>query len=505
VPLIPSLEIDPASRDLRINGELVAIGARAFDVLVHLNNCADRVVSKQELLENVWGGLTVEEGNLTVQISALRKVLGPRAIATVPGVGYKLATGTEPMKAQAQAGPELPDIPSIAVLPFANLTGVPGQDYLVDGIGTELIAALTKVPGLFVIAATSSFAYRGRAVQLADVGRELGVRYVLEGSVQKAGTRLRVAVQLVEAATGRSIWSERFTGELDDIFDLQDHLTESVAAAIEPTLRAAEALRSREKPKKDLRAYDLCLQVERVIRFTSKPEDFTRAFTLIDDAVSLDPGYAYARALRCWAYTIAAGGRFIKTQDARHVVPDAYALMDSGTDDAITLTYAGHAAAYLDKGAEVGLVALRKAKSLNPNSVAVLCSSGWLKSYVGQFDAALEDIRRALRLNPLDPNHGFVRSALGPILIGLGRVEEAIAVLEQSYHEAPKYGSTVFQLILLYWQAGRMEDARRMGREFIQINPDMTLRYTLETTPFKHGPYLQLIREALPACGIPEG
>jgi tetratricopeptide (TPR) repeat protein len=312
-------------------------------------------------------------------------------------------------------------------------------------------------------------------------------------------------VQLVEAGTGRSIWSERFTGGLDGIFDLQDRLTESVAAAIEPTLRAAEALRSREKPKKDLRAYDLCLQVEPMMRFTAKPEEFARAFALLDEAVALDPGYAYARALRCWAYTIAAGGRFIKTQDARHILPDAYALMDSGTGDAITLTYAGHAAAFLDKGAEVGLVALRKAKSLNPNSVAVLCSSGWLHAYVGQFETALEDINRALRLNPLDPNHGFVRSALGPILLGLGRVDEAVTMLEESYHEAPGYGSTVFSLMHCYWRAGRFEDARRMGRELLRINPAMTLRYTLETTPFKYEPHLKLFRDAMPACGIPEG
>jgi TolB-like protein len=235
VPLIPSLEIDPASRDLRINGELVAIGARAFDVLVHLNNCSDRVVSKQELLEQVWGGLAVEEGNLTVQISALRKVLGPRPSRRCRGWATSSRRGeTDDAQARWPGAPGYPVARRAAL--FANLTAKPDQDYLVDGIVTELIAALTKVPGLFVIAATSSFAYRGRAVQLADVGRELGVRYVLEGSVQQAGTALRITVQLVEADTGRSIWSERFTGALDDIFDLQDRLTENVAAAIEPTL-----------------------------------------------------------------------------------------------------------------------------------------------------------------------------------------------------------------------------------------------------------------------------
>jgi TolB-like protein len=497
------IDISAATREVRIDGTAVALGARAYDVLAYLDAHSDRVVSKAELLEQVWGGLAVEEGNLTVQISTLRKALGPKAIATVPGMGYKLAVEAKPDA--RPDGPALPDIPSLAVLPFSNLTAKPDQDYLVDGIVTELIAALTKVPGLFVIAATSSFAYRGRAVQLADVGRELGVRYVLEGSVQQAGTALRITVQLVEADTGRSIWSERFTGALDDIFDLQDRLTENVAAAIEPTLRAAEAIRSRDKPQQDLRAYDLCLRVEPMLLFTAKPDEFRRAFALLDEAVARDPGYAYARALRVWAYTMAAGGRFISPAEAAHVLPDAYEILESGTTDSLVLTHAAHGIAYLDHGAEQALVVIRKAKALNPNSVTVLGASGWIHAYLGQFEAALEDIERALRINPLDPNNGFVRTALGPTLIGLGRTEEAVTMLEQSYHEAPTYGSTLFILLHAYWQLGRIDEAKRMASELLQVRPDLTLRYTLETTPFKHPPYLQLFRDAHLATGIPEG
>ncbi len=496
-----SFDVRADRREVVVDGAVTPLGARAFDVLAQLDAHADRVVTKQELLEQVWGGLAVEEGNLTVQISALRKVLGAGAIATVPGVGYKLTRGALPT---ITAGPALPDTPSLAVLPLANLTGQPGQEYLVDGIASELISALTKIPGLFVIAATSSFAYKGRAVQLPDVGRELGVRYVLEGSVQQAGQTLRISVHLVEADTGRAIWSERFTGETNDIFTLQDRLTESVAAAIEPTLRSAEALRSREKPQKDLRAYDLCLQVEPLMRFTAKPADFIRAFALLDEAIALDPGYAHARALRCWAYTIAAGGRFISVKDCQHVVPDAHALLQSGTNDALTLTYAGHALAYLARGAEIGLPALRRAKALNPNSVTVLCSSGWLHTYVGEFETALADIERALRLNPLDPNHGFVRSALGPILIGLGRVDEAISMIEASYHEAPGYGSTVFVLMIAYWAAGRVEDARRMAGELAVIRPELTVTETLAVSPYKHAPHLALFRDALIGTGFPD-
>ncbi len=495
--------LDAKTRELHVDGNLVPLGARAFDVLAFLATHQDRVVSKQELLETVWGGLAVEEGNLSVQISTLRKLLGASAIATVPGVGYKLTAGDDP--AQAAPGPDLPDIPSLAVLPFVNLTGQASQDYFVDGIVTELIGALSKISGLFTIAATSSFAYKGHAVHLPDVGQELGVRYVLEGSIQQSGQALRISLQLAEAVTGRAIWSERFAGTLDEIFELQDRLTENVAAAIEPTLRSAEAIRSREKPRNDLRAYDLCLQVEPIIRFTSKPADFARAFDLLDQAVTLDPDYAYAKALRCWAYTGACGGRFISVKDAAHILPDAYELLNSGTNDAAILTYAAHTVAYLDKGAEIGLVAIRRAKSLNPNSVSTLCSSGWIHAYLGQFETALVDIERALRLNPLDPSHGFAREAFGPIMLGLGRTDDAITMLEQSYFEAPTYGSTVFSLLCGYWRAGRLDDAKRMGRELLQINPEITLRYTLDSTPFKYPPYLQLFEDAMPACGIPEG
>lgn len=498
----PPVTLDIAGRRVTVDGTPIALGARAFDVLAYLDTHRDRVVSKAELLDAVWGGLTVEEGNLSVQISALRKALGPGAIATVPGVGYKLTLDEAP--APAPVGPALPDTPSLAVLPFANLTGQPGQEYLVDGIATELIGALTKISGLFTIAATSSFVYRGRAVHLADVGRELGVRYVLEGSVQQAGASLRISVQLVEAGSGRAIWSDRFTGTTGEIFELQDRLTESVAAAIEPTLRAAEAIRSREKPQKDLRAYDICLQVEPLMRFNAKPADFTRAFALLDEAIALDPGYAHARALRCWAYTIAAGGRFIPVEDCQHVVPEARALIDSGTNDAVTLAYAGHTLAYLARGAEIGLPALRRAKVLNPNSVTVLCSSGWLHAYVGQFETALADIERALRLNPLDPSTGFVRSALGPILLGLGRTDEAIGMVEQSYHEAPGYGSIVFILMHAYWTAGRIAEARTMAERLVAIKPDITIRSTLAVQPFKHPPYLAQLEAMMRACGLPE-
>jgi TolB-like protein len=254
----PTLAIDATARAITLDGTPVTLGARAFDVLAHLDANRDRVVSKAELLETVWGGLSVEEGNLTVQISALRKVLGAKAIATVPGVGYKLTFGLEPEK--DHEGPPLPDKPSLVVLPFANLSGTPENDYLVDGLITDIIASLSRLSALYVIAASTSFRFKGQPVDVADVGRQLGVRYAVEGSVQQAGPMLRVTVQLVEAATGRTIWSERFTGTTENVFDLQDEIAARVAGAVEPKLMFAEAGLSQAKPTEDLGAYDLVLR-----------------------------------------------------------------------------------------------------------------------------------------------------------------------------------------------------------------------------------------------------
>jgi TolB-like protein len=252
------LDILSDQRTALLDGAELSLGARAFDVLAYLHAHADRVVAKAELLDHVWSGMIVEEGNLSVQIAGLRKALGKEAIKTVPGVGYRLTLGARAEPAQ-DPGPDVPEIPSLAVLPFANLTGAEGRDFLVDGIVTEIIAALSRVSGFFVISSTSSFTYKGRAVDLAQVGRELGVRYVVEGSIQQAGDRLRIFTQLVEAVSGHTIWQNRFDGQVSEIFDLQDQIAEEVAGALEPKLIWAEAARTRTKPTDSLSAYESVL------------------------------------------------------------------------------------------------------------------------------------------------------------------------------------------------------------------------------------------------------
>ncbi|MEM9755250.1 MAG: winged helix-turn-helix domain-containing protein, partial [Pseudomonadota bacterium] len=277
------VEIDRDRRRVTVDGRAVALGARAFDVLRLLADHSGDVVSKAQILDTVWGGLAVEEGNLSVQISALRKVLGAGAIATVPGIGYQLVALDAPAQSGPKAAPPpLPDKPSLVVLPFANLTGGDDTDYLVDGIVRDVITALTRISALFVIAATTSFRFKGQAVDLAALGQQLGVRYAVEGSVQKAGDRLRIAVHLVATETGHMIWSEQVDGATTDLFDLQDEIAGRVAGAVEPTLMFAEANRSSRKPTEDLQAYDLVLRaLPHLIRVPTLA-DFRAGIALLD-------------------------------------------------------------------------------------------------------------------------------------------------------------------------------------------------------------------------------
>ena len=268
--------LDPDRRELTRGSEAVAVGPQVFDLLVHLVRNRERVVSKDNLIDAVWGGRIISESTLTSHINAVRKAIGDtgeeqRLVRTIARKGYRFVGDVREADASERADPAkpheplaqalvLPDRPSIAVLPFLNLSGDPAQDYFVDGVVEDIISALSRIGWLFVIARNSSFTYKGRAVDVKQVGRELGVRYILEGSLRKAANRVRITGQLVDAITGANLWSERFDGKIDDIFDLQDQMTTSVVGAIAPRLEHAEIERARHKPTESLDAYDYYLR-----------------------------------------------------------------------------------------------------------------------------------------------------------------------------------------------------------------------------------------------------
>ena len=305
-----------AFRLMRRTGELwrggteVRLTPRAAAVLALLVERAQQVVTKQELLDRVWEGSSVGDEALTSCIQELRRALDddarePRYIETRHRRGYRLIV---PVATATPAALALPDKPSVAVMPFQNMSGDPEQEYFVDGLVEDIITALSRISAFFVMARNSSFTYKGRAVDVRQVGQELGVRYVLEGSVRKAGGRLRITGQLVDTTTGNHIWADRYEGALEDVFDLQDRITSSVVAVIEPKVQQAEIKRAQAKPTENLTAYDLYLHA--FAAHSDYEEDSNNgALALLARAVAIDPRFstAYGLMANCQVHRLNRG------------------------------------------------------------------------------------------------------------------------------------------------------------------------------------------------------
>jgi TolB-like protein len=286
------------------NGESCAVPANRLRSSPRCSICwsrnRERVVSKDDLIENIWGGRIVSESSLTTRINAARTAVADsgasqQVIRTILRKGVRFVAEVREEQVRMEVGsPTLPDKPSIAVLPFANMCGDPGQEYFVDGMVEEIITALSRIRWLFVIARTSSFTYKGQAIDIKQVGRELGVRYVLEGSVRKAGQRVRITAQLIDAVSGVHLWADRFDGSLDDLFELQDTVASSVAGIIEPELQAVEAARSSIRATEDQTAYDLYLRAYAMT--VSSSARIPEALRLMEQTIERDPRYAPALA-----------------------------------------------------------------------------------------------------------------------------------------------------------------------------------------------------------------
>jgi TolB-like protein len=401
-------------------GEPVILGSRALDLLLLLAQRQGEVVSKDALMQAVWQGQAVEEANLTVQVSALRRALDrDRAqgscIQTIPGRGYRFIppiTSFADTAAAAEATAVRPETPSIAVLPFQNMSGDPEQEYFADGMVEEIITALSRIRWLFVIARNSSFTYKARAVDVKQVGRELGVRYVLEGSVRKAADRVRITAQLIEAETGAHLWADHFDGSLEDVFDLQDEVATSVAGVIEPALQAAETARSARRPTPDLTAYDLYLRAYAMT--LASAARIPDALGLVEQAIERDPGYgpALAWAAVCCVRLLHEDRSEDRETDRAKGVDFARRALEAAGEDPATLANAAYALAYFgeDIGAMIALV--DRALALNPSFARGWHLSGVLRQWDGQLDSAIEHVEKSLRLSP--------RARVGPQLLTIG-------------------------------------------------------------------------------------
>jgi adenylate cyclase len=463
------------------------IGINMGDIVVEDGDIFGDGVNVAARLEGLAepGGICV---SVRVQEDAIGKLdlvfedLGEQALKNIarPIRAYRLATGPVATTVQETPALALPDKPSIAVLPFANMSGDPEQEYFADGMVEEIITALSRIRWLFVIARNSSFIYKGQAIDVKQVGRELGVRYVLEGSVRKASGRVRITAQLIDALTGTHLWADRFDGSLEDVFELQDKVASSVAGVIEPTLQAAEIRRSGDRPTSELTAYDFYLRA--LAHWGSRSREHTvQALDLLEQAIAIDPHYgpALSWAAMCHMTLVRDGWAEEPEASRRKGIDLARRALGAGENDPRILVNAANALATFgdatgtfgeDIGAMIGLV--DRALALNPSYARGWFVSGLLRVFAGQHDLAIEHVETSLRLSPRELT-GTPLSLVGLAYLFKHQFEEAAAKLLLAIQDHPSFPSSYRHLAVCYAYMGRLDEARAIVARLRTITPEV--------------------------------
>jgi TolB-like protein/tetratricopeptide (TPR) repeat protein len=521
--------LDPDRRELTRGPERIPVGPKVFDLLVHLVENRDRVVSKDGLLDAVWSGRIVSESTLTSHINAARKAIGDsgrdqRLIRTLARKGFRFVADVSEVQAREgsptgsgipQAEPQRPNGsapatasppgPSIAVLPFVNLSGDPEQEYFADGVVEDIIAALSHIGWLFVSARNSSFTYRGRAVDVKQVGHELGVRYVLEGSVRKAADRVRITGQLIDATSGGHLWAERFEGSLAGIFELQDQVATSVAGAIAPQLERAEIERAKRKPTESLDAYDYYLRGMANMHRGAR-DDIDRALLRFGEATRLDPEFASAYAMAAWCRFWRLVNRWTldRPEEASEGARLARLAIELGRNDAVALTRGGHALAHLTRDIDFGIALLDRALVLNPNLAAAWFLSGYLRVWHGEPDEAVERFSRAMRLSPLDPEMHRMQAGMAMAHLFAGRFDTASSWAERAFRDLPSFLMAVAGIAASHALAGRTEEAQAAMRHLRRLDPALRISALKRWLPIRRPQDLATFADGLRRAGLPE-
>jgi TolB-like protein/class 3 adenylate cyclase/Tfp pilus assembly protein PilF len=492
------------------------VGVNVGDIIIDGDDIFGDGVNIAARVENECepGGVCIS-GNVFEQISgktsfafddlgekSLKNIARPIRLYAAKPVAFP-ATTAKPQIVPGKPLP-LPDKPSIAVLPFQNMSGDPDQEYFADGMVEEITTALSRFHWLFVIARTSTFAYKGRAVDVKQVSRELGVRYLLEGSVRKSGSRVRIIGQLIDATTGAHLWADRFDGSLDNIFELQDQVASGVVGAIDPKLLAAEMARVKRKAPADLNAYDCFLRASDLI-YQWTDESHEEALRLLYQAVKLDPEYAqaYAFASYCfvWRWTT---GRLPNAEygEARRLAREAIRF---GRDDGFSLAWGGSTLAFfaatmaeVKEGADI----VDQALLLNPNLARSWNLSGWVRTFLGQPDLAIEHLERAMRLSPLDFAFHAMEAATAYAHLAAGRYHEAIVWAERALRDQPNQGDALAALAIASARAGNLDSARTAMKRLLQARPHRRVSnfFLPWVTPENRAPVEHILRK----LGMPE-
>jgi TolB-like protein/tetratricopeptide (TPR) repeat protein len=532
--------LDTDRRELRRSGGLVATEPQVFDVLLVLIRERHRVVSKDDLIEVVWHGRIVSESTLASRITEVRHAIGDsgdqqRLIRTVVRKGLRFigevreesgVQGSSDLKSQStdqnsQDHPakaldswlsertsslSLPDKPSIVVLPFTNLSGDPAQDYFADGMVEDITIALGRLPWLFVIGSGSAFTYKNRAVDTRRVGSDLGVRYVLRGSVRKSENRARITAELTDALHGGHIWADRFEGELSDVFDMQDKVASHVSAMIAPALQSAEFKRSERKPTENLTAYDLYLRASRYQR--DDPKHNRESLRLLERAVDIDRSYgaAYGLGAFCHFWRKVLGWVHPTDPSLGEGIRLANLGVEHGANDSEALWMAAQSIVILTGDVQRGIDWVDRSLALNPNSPSAWWTSVLIRAFSGDSGTALEHAARAQRLDPLDPMSGTHKTATGVAHFFAGRYQEAADVAEQVLKREPKFPPA---LRLSVAASGRLKapQASSFVKRLLEVRPTETVRliedyYSSPLTQNRRG--LEDYLEGLRSSGLPE-
>lgn len=427
-------------------------------------------------------------------------------------VGWKAedwrGAASEPPEPGATARPAspalpLPSKPSIAVLPFDNMSGDPDQEHFADGVVESITAALSRIRSFFVIARNSAFAYKGKPMNVREIGRELGVAYVLEGSVQRGGDRVRITVQLIETAGGAHLWAEKYDGALDDIFDFQDRITQHVAGALQPSIRLAEIERARRKRPQDLGAYDYAMRAMQHVWVLEK-EEATRALELLDKALEIDKDYPLALALAAWCW--AQRSVYNWAEDLETAKAKALALADraaaQASDDPLILAVLGAVHTFA-RNYGVARIMLERAVALDPNAAWAISRLAWLDVYADRPEQARANFDKALRLSPLDPVNFNIHAGIGSTYVVEGKDNEAAECFLRALQERPNVLWLHRHLAAAFYGAGRLKEAGESLQILRAAFPEITVKRFREAMVFS-APTLDRICTQLRALGLPE-
>ncbi len=492
-------------------GDPVALGRRGVALLRVLAERPGMPASKDALIEAAWPGQVVEESNLSVQIAAVRRVLGEEReggnwIETLPGRGYRyIGPVVTSDRGEAASTPSAMERPSIAVLPFQNMSGDPEQEYFADGMVDEIITSLSRIKWLIVTSRTSTFAFKGQNADIRDIARKLNVRYVLEGSVRKDAKRIRIIGQLIDAASGAHIWADRVDGMLDDTFELQDRITECVVVAIERKLRYAEIERARRKRPESMDAYDCYLRALPA-SYRPTPENSLEAVRLLERGFAIDPNYPPANVIGAWLYfyRVAATWSAFPDEDRALAVRLARNAIDNDADDPFVLALGGFLLASMGRDVEVGVSATKRAVELSPYSATVLGHAGWALTFTGNQDRAIGYFEAAIRLSASDPQIYRVLTGAAAASVLAGRFTEAVAFGEEARGHYAGWGPTHRFLAAAYAQLGETEKAAEALSNLFRLEPTVTVSHLRSFLPYQDGEQAERLWAGLRKAGMPE-